>query len=227
MGGWRCDRRRRGGAGAARFRASGARQLSIGGDITDAGLKALSRPDCGLKSLTELDLRGTQVGDAGAKELARPDCGVALVTLNLSHTKVTDEALAQLGRPNSRLKGLARLDLSGTLAGGHNLENIGLAGLSRSDSGLKSLAWLDLSETAVVNSELGELSRPDTGLRSLIDLNLSGDYINDEGLQAFARPDSGLRSLRSIDVTGTKVTQAGADLLRKARPELNVKWGGR
>ncbi len=81
----------------------------------DLLLKELARPDCGLKALTRLGLRETQVTDAGLKQLSRPDCGLkALTRLGLGETQVTDAGLKQLSRPDCGLKALTVLYLDGT-----------------------------------------------------------------------------------------------------------------
>ena len=65
--------------------------------MTDAGVKDLARPDTGLKALITLELSGTKVMDAGLMELARPDSGLkALTTLYLYNTNVTDAGIAAL-----------------------------------------------------------------------------------------------------------------------------------
>ena len=65
--------------------------------MTDDGLKALARPDGGLKGLVELNLWWTPVTDVGLAELARPDSGLkALTRLYLQKRKVTDAAVEAL-----------------------------------------------------------------------------------------------------------------------------------
>jgi hypothetical protein len=81
-------------------------------NVTDAGVKELARPDCGLKSLRWLSLWSTKVTDAGVNALALPDCGLkTLVELDLSNTQVTDASLKELSRPASGMKSLSQLDV--------------------------------------------------------------------------------------------------------------------
>jgi hypothetical protein len=81
-----------------------------GGMDVDPWLKELSRPECGLTALTELDLVEQRVTDAGLKELASPGSRLsALTSLALSYTQVTDTSVKELARPDCGLKALTTL----------------------------------------------------------------------------------------------------------------------
>jgi hypothetical protein len=129
--------------------------------LTSAGLKALARPDSGLKMLTTLNLGGMPVTDGGVKELARANTSLkALVELNLGGTIVTDDALMELARPDSGLKALRELHILVT-----RVTDRGLQELARPDSGLKGLVLLDVRNTYVTGAGIAALKKALPGLR--------------------------------------------------------------
>lgn len=191
-------------------------ELADPGSI-DAWLKELARPDSGLKALTTLDFRGTQISDEGLKELTRPGNGLkALTSLSLRKTKLTEAGLKELARAGSGLEGLASLDLGET-----NVTDADLNEFARPDTGLKNLTALDLYRTQVTDAGLKTLARPDSGLKALTTLSLNGTKVTDAGLKEIARTDSGLKSLTSLDLIRTQVTDVG--LKELARPDSGVK----
>ncbi len=82
---------------------------------------------------------------------------------------------------------------------------------------LPHLSGLGLSGTAVTDEGLAYLK----SLRALETLTLAETKITDEGLAELM----GLKSLRTLDVRGTEVTAAGATVLRRFLPELEVSLG--
>ena len=60
------------------------------------------------------------------------------------------------------------------------------------------------------------------GLGALRSLHLQGTKVTDAGLASLRA----LPKLREVNLQGTAVTAKGAEALRKARPGVEVRWGG-
>ena len=179
--------------------------------MTDKGLKELA----GLKSLTSLDLYGTQVTDAGLKELAGLS---SLQTLNLGGTKVTDAGLKEL----AGLKNLATLYLPNGLtdAGLRSLREFGLLhtlpeslGKQGTPNSAEEVISLNLSGTSVTDAGLKEMAGP----KNLSSLSLVKMQVTDSGLNEL----TGLKYLSSLDLR-TRVTDKGVAELRKALPNCFI-----
>ena len=203
----------------------------------------------GVRGITFLDIRDTQVGDAG---MARLEGMADLETLSIARTPVTDRGLAHLGG----LKRLRDLDLGGTAisdAGMEHLARLGglrslsLVGTRVSDAGLEplkglgELEMLDLSGLPITGAGLARLEGLKKlknltlvktrvgdaglahlkGLTGLQELSLISTDVGDEGLAHL----EGLTHLRSLLVIRTRVTDAGAARLRKALPGLTINTG--
>lgn len=82
---------------------------------------------------------------------------------------------------------------------------------------LPHLSGVGLSGTAVTDEGLQHLKK----LRALETLTLAETKITDEGLAELM----GLKSLRTLDVRGSGVTAAGATVLKRFLPELEVSFG--
>ncbi len=82
---------------------------------------------------------------------------------------------------------------------------------------LPHLSGVGLSGTAVTDEGLQHLNK----LRALETLTLAETKITDEGLAELM----GLKSLRTLDVRGSGVTAAGATVLRRFLPEVEVSFG--
>lgn len=82
---------------------------------------------------------------------------------------------------------------------------------------LPHLSGLGLGGTAVTDEGLRHLKK----LRALETLTLAETKITDEGLAELI----GLKSLRALDIRGARVTAAGATVLRRFLPELEVSFG--
>jgi hypothetical protein len=124
-----------------------------------------------------------------------------VVRVRLSGRPVKDADLAVL----AKLPRLRRLDLSFT--------RVTDAGLPRL-KGLEVLEALDLSGTEVTGAGLAHLA----ALPRLAALDLGGTAIGDMDLDRL----KDLPALKILVVRGAKVSEAAAEALRKARPELTV-----
>jgi hypothetical protein len=135
------------------------------------------------------------------------------------------------------LKGLDRLEvisLSGPRLYGAGLVNIqdlpAVKDLRLDDSPLrdenlkflgraKALEWLSLYQTPIDGRGLRFLA----ALPSLERLLLGGTHVRDEALMTLVP----LAALRSIDLTGTRVTDAGVERFHRARPDVEIRGGGK
>jgi Leucine-rich repeat (LRR) protein len=97
-------------------------------------------------------------------------------------------------------------------AGGMRLTDAGLRHLA----GLKSLEELDVSLTGVTDAGLAHLTR----LTRLRVLDLSYTKITDAGLEILKE----LPSLDYLDLDGTMVTDAGVAELKRALPDVTIRW---
>ena len=82
---------------------------------------------------------------------------------------------------------------------------------------LPHLSGVGLSGTAVTDEGLQHLKK----LRAIETLTLAETKITDEGLAELI----GLKSLRTLDVRGTGITAAGATVLTRFLPEVEVSFG--
>jgi hypothetical protein len=110
-----------------------------------------------------------------------------VIEIHFLPDKDVDPWLIEFSRPDSGLKSIASLALSG-----NQVTDAGLKELARPDSGLKSLASLNLGSTQVTDAGLKELARPDSGLKSLASLNLVGTHVTDAGIEALRKARPGL-----------------------------------
>lgn len=171
-------------------------------------------------ALTGLYLFGSRITDESLKELSRPNSGFkALSMLHLSGTdvKITEAGLKELARPDGGLNALTELYLAGS-----PVTDAGLRELTRPGCGLKALIRLDLDNTQITDAGLKELARPDCGLKSVAVLYLAETRITDAGLKELSRPGSGLAALTDLHLGRTQVTAAGVEALQTARPGLRV-----
>lgn len=187
------------------------RQLDLcGSGITDDGLGKLA--ELRMKNLESLYLSHTSVTSDGLAHLGRIP---SLVDLVLAHTRVTDMELRQL----LCLSRLRQLDLKGTdisdeglrvLSEHPNLDKLTVSNTPITDAGLKHLRRLKLKEVS-----LGGTSVSDDGLRSFLCettvemLDLSETRITDRTLEIVASIDG----LRILNVAGTDITDAGLGYL--------------
>ena len=121
----------------------------------------------GLKMLRNLNLSKTLVTGHDLEQLL-PQV-TKLVSLDLSHTEISDSALTQIGV----LKNLRSLNLARTRIRGNVLKHL---------DGLASLEFLDLENTSLGNDAVKQMPR----LESLTWLSLAGTRITSEGLQRLA-----------------------------------------
>ncbi len=189
--------------------------------ITDEGLANLKT----LKSLEELDLRGTKITDEGLKTLKSM---AGLRILNLYKTQVTDGGLEALAACPS----LQDLILAGTEVGdegvkllsrSQSLQRLNLSDTKIGDLALqfipafKKLTSLRITETKVSDEGLKHL-----GKSKLLELSLvccSANYqITDQGLAYL----QGIKTLKRLGFhfQGTRATMAGLLKLREALPDL-------
>jgi hypothetical protein len=187
----------------------------------DAGLKELKN----LKSLTTLQLFGTEVSDVGLKDLKDLK---NLTTLGLAFTKVTDVGLKQL----KDLQNLILLDLGNTkvtdaglkeLKVLQNLAFLKLDTTKVTDAGLKELkvleklTSLDLGSTQTTDVGLTELKN----LKHLTKLDLRGNKgITDAGSKQLKH----LQYLTTLNVCGTGVTDAGVAQLKHLLPKCEIVY---
>jgi hypothetical protein len=191
--------------------------------ITGAGLAHLA----GLHKLHELSLASAHIDDATLAVLKNL---TALKSLYLAYTEITDAGLAHL----NGLTNLTELYLNEA-----KIRESGLAGLSS----LASLETLDLTATEISDEGLKHLQ----GLKKLQSLNLArAQKLTDQGLERVGKITSlksltlygikgvtdagivhlkGLTKLKDVDLRATKVTDKGAQELKKALPEAEVKHG--
>jgi beta-lactamase regulating signal transducer with metallopeptidase domain/protocatechuate 3,4-dioxygenase beta subunit len=189
------------------------------GSITNKDLREI----CQFKSLTKLEIHGSNIDDAGMKELKNlenleeleggtynvTDVGVAdladvkrLKKLNLNYSKITDASLKEL----KRLTNLQSLDLSHTKIKGLHLDE------------LKDLQ--QLKELAMTSTRIGDAAAEQIAeLKSLTSLELTDTKITDEALKQFEH----LPALRYLKIKETEVTDEAVRELKKARPYLNVE----
>jgi len=156
---------------------------------------------------------------AAAQAIGAADLGNVSEIWIRGDTVNADLLLKELSRPDSGLKALTRLSLSG-----ENITDAGLKELARPDSGFKALTRLNLYGEKVTDAGLKELCGHDNGLRALTWLDLAGTKVTDAGLKELARPDSGLKALTTLDLFRTTVTHAGVKALKAARPGLTVVY---
>jgi Leucine-rich repeat (LRR) protein len=175
--------------------------------ISQSGLRQLD-----LRSLTQLELRSTDVGDEGLEVLQRvsPD----FTYLDAEGTAIGDGGLAHL----SNVKNIWYLNLSDTRVTDKGLVNL---------AGLTQLRTLQLSGTQVTGSGLSELDPHEISElkldHTLLDdaglAQLRGHRVRALGLQYTRITDRGLGSLEDLDqldwlfLDGTQISDAGLDQL--------------
>lgn len=172
-------------------------------------LEIIASPGTGLSPLTTLSLKGQIVSDAGLQHLARSDTGLKQLNTLLVRAKTAiDQGIQFLARPDTGLKHLTTLGLADKTASARALES-----LARADTGLSALTHLDLSDSAVTDESVEFLARPDTGLKALTTLNLSTTAVTDRTIHALRPARSGLRHLSALSLSGAKVTLEGVRAL--------------
>lgn len=130
---------------------------------------------------------------------------LAITSVNLAHTKLSDEDLAAL------------IAISPLLA----LEDLNLTHTSITDRGLavvgqlRALRKLSLTLTAISDTGLTQLE----GLRHLTELYLIDTDVTDAAVE----PLSKLGTLRSLILLRTAITPAGIARLRKSLPEATIQ----
>lgn len=126
-----------------------------------------------------------------------------LESINLRHSKLTDEDLQAVGR----MKNLKSLDIGNT-----QITSMGVKYLGE----LKELRELSLWHTRITkDGGLGAIE----GLPHLRSLELDETRIDDRAVVPLAR----MKSLEYTELWHTDVTAAGVDRLRKFRPELEIQ----
>ena len=176
-----------------------------GGNVTDAGLAHLPRPD----RLVRFHASDMSIGDAFLERLANAS---GLEDLALGDTHITHRGIASLGGLKSleymsiadrdlgdaALEALPPLPALKRLAlNGWNITDAGLAHLARQHS----LSMLMLSNTSIGDEGLAHLAK----LESLTTLHISNTRITDAGLRHLAR----LPNLRALDLQSTEVRGPG------------------
>eukprot|EP00727_Mastigamoeba_balamuthi_P006947 m51a1_g2873 hypothetical protein (562) ;mRNA; r:378977-380845 len=207
--------------------------------VGDAGVRSLSR----LARLARLSLQGTRVSDVSPVLSACPQlrsldvsCPAAGALLSESTwralgAKAVAPLLCELsvaGRPEfddarvrqlgaSRLRGMARLDLSGTSVGDAGAN--ALAKWARSLRVLLLCNCRDLTEPAIANALAASA-------KTLEELSLANCYVGPRALSRLARASP--RALRRVDVRGdhAHVTQFGLPEARRFAKEwaAAVPW---
>lgn len=198
--------------------------------VTDEGLAAMRN----WTKIERINARGTKVTDNTLALLAGK---TTITALDIGYAEVTDSGLQHL----STLPNLRELSF-----GGNKLTEVGLQVLRT----LPQLRTLDLSGKQRTDSGLWTLGTTDLGLdpiaavTELRELNLSGLGITGRGLgrlkplaklerldlHACKRVGNdavpflvALSSLKWVDVRDTAFTAAGADELRKLRPDVRIE----
>jgi Leucine-rich repeat (LRR) protein len=127
-----------------------------------------------------------------------------LEELNLRGRKLTDLGMGALGR----MKNLRALDLSET-----GVSSEGIAKLSS----LAALRRIGLAELKRVDdAAVAHLAH----LKNLEQLDISGTGVSDASLVQIAA----LPNLKRLYAGGSKVSQNGAELFKKERPQVHVSW---
>ena len=168
-------------------------------EVTDDDLRYLDQ----LKELTELDLTNARITDRGLEQLVKHR---RLKTLNLTSTRITDAGLKHI----ARLPHLEELALADT--------EIGDAGLA-SLSAMRNLQCLHLSLMGITDEGLTHVSR----LAQLHALTLAGTPVGDDGIRKLTR----LSKIRTVYAVNTRITERGAEDLKEALPNCEVKFGVR
>lgn len=153
-----------------------------------------------LKTVTHLDLAGTDLTDAGLKPVASL---TQLHELILREARLTDAGLEHL-KP---LVNLRSLDLIRT-----RLSDKGMASLAAL-TGLKSLR-LDYAELYDKGFD------PLTALAGIEELSLDSTHITDQSIEKLKQ----YRNLKSLNLYHTLVTEAGMKVLKTALPECKIIW---
>jgi Leucine-rich repeat (LRR) protein/tRNA A-37 threonylcarbamoyl transferase component Bud32 len=197
-----------------RLTAAGYAQLST---LTNLEELNLGQTNCAaylafLKPLTKLRLLSLLNSDVNDASLEHLGPLTNLTSLDLRNTHVTDAGLRHL-------KALTNLEV--LHIGGNYQSGTGRNAAFRDDGlvHLKSLAnlkSLTLAGASVSDAGLIHLQ----GLTSLIHLSLQDDsLITDAGIMHLEK----LPKLKSLYIFQTKVTAAGAETLRKARPDIQIR----
>jgi hypothetical protein len=176
-----------------------------GGNVTDAGMAHLPRPD----RLVHFHASDMRIGDEFLKRLG----GAArLEDLSLDNTNVTHRGLATLdGLTSLEFLSIADRDLGDAaleaLPPLPALKRMALTGWSVTDAGLaqlarqKSLSMLMLSNTSIGDDGLAHLAK----IKTLSVLHLSNTRITDAGLRHLAD----LPNLQALDLQSTQVRGPG------------------
>jgi Leucine-rich repeat (LRR) protein len=128
----------------------------------------------------------------------------ALERVDLSGSRIDDQALAELKPSLEQLPWLDRLSLAGA-----RITGAGLAALEN----LHQLRSLDLKQTPIGDEALVHLGK----LAQLESLDLTGTRVGDRGLAALGE----LGNLRTLWLGGTKITDRSIDELIR-RPQLEI-----
>lgn len=151
-------------------------------------------------SLHVLDMSRSQVMDLGLTHISHLQ---SVRVLELAYTPISDAGLGFI----ARLK---------------DLESLGLTATNITSDGLTYLAPLtELKELWLNGTDCGDDAVESLlGFSELMLLGLSGTSITDKGLQKLA----GLKNLIRLYLFNTDVSEQAIDSLRKANPQLRVKW---
>lgn len=170
---------------------TGLRELILAGNITDRGIKHISK----LKSLEQLYVLAGYIGDRGLAEVVKLP---SLKRLYLKQTRITSKGLSLL----SERPALEELDL----VGGKNIGDAGLVHLAN----LPSLRYLILGGN-FTDAGIAHLRN----VPSLKILNLMHLPVTDEGLRHL----SGHAGLENLSLSNTEITDRGLVYL-KSMPSL-------
>jgi hypothetical protein len=157
--------------------------------------RAQAQDDAQDKAAAEIQKLGGKV-DRDSKEAGKP-----VISVNLSLTQVSDDAMGQL----VNFPKLKRLALNNTPITDAGLEKL---------KDLKELQKIYLVDTKITDAGLDHLKE----IKSLQLLSLVGTQITDAGLEKLKE----LKDLQMLFVFGTKVTDEGAKKLQEELPKLKI-----
>lgn len=218
------------------------RHLTLGSDVTDAGMKHLARLTC-LQSLSLTDTQVTTKGLRHLKGLTRleklwppKNAGLehlseltSLQVLYLSRTKLTDAELKHISGLTNLQVLYARGPEIGDLGLEHlkgltNLHELSLSGTRVTSKGLQhlremtELRTLGLHRTQVTDAGLAYL----TGLSNLEFIGLDNCQVTDAGLKHLGQ----LKKLKSVMIQHTQVTDAGLVHLQGLEELSDLRFSG-
>lgn len=175
-------------------RLSNLEKLIVGGDVSDAGTKHLSR----CKNLTHFIACDAEITDKTLRVLGEVR---SLRYLDLAATKITNDGLKHL----APLTELEQLHLWGKEIADDAMPHISL---------LKGLKQLHIQHCSVTTEGLHHVTK----LPNLEALNIAPAKLDDSAVEIFKELDK----LTWLVLAGTEISDAAIQVLKTAKPKLSV-----